>query len=357
LKQLHDIESILKGLNITSDHDTGDIIEAREQAVKLYEKLYIDGAWGALVLDYGFAFLQDQLKRSDSGSHQKFSTIVKNPDLLFIFADLMAIPMFEKVHLVNFANLYDWRRMTRVWLDVFLKYARDTYRYIAYPAKDPLASIADVMEKSSSSVSYMYGFLDSTFHDIIDEAYKNHLAKAMVAFGIKDGVQRATYILDEAWKTYPFIEKINAPLPLFCQTFIRDLAQSVFVREKPLIEVTLSLMPSVGDEIPGAKEIILDAEDQQVIASCLDILACSRVPWSYQNASNPNQHHISLALSTMQLYNDKASIYHQYLGTSYLGREVFSKTMDLLRTLGKECVNQAFSNEQNRTYDPPEHLE
>ncbi|KAF8954650.1 hypothetical protein BDZ97DRAFT_1765880 [Flammula alnicola] len=637
LKQLHDIESILKGLNITSDHDTGDIIEAREQAVKLYEKLYIDGAWGALVLDYdaiqkhsraeelkaywarnlpyfskpdtddntlamvltsvrtmtkekGFAFLQDQLKRSDSGSHQKFSTIVKNPDLLFIFADLMAIPMFEKVHLVNFANLYDWRRMTRVWLNVFLKYARDTYRYIAYPAKDPLASIADVMEKSSSSVSYMYGFLDSTFHDIIDEAYKNHLAKAMVAFGIKDGVQvgdaeqanwtraftayreevldklkkwastagqfftllEPTFAMrfgykkktnepidlmallhqiantpadgiagDEDWvdiNIYPNLEQDIAELwaipflhrntgLLAVQTMQSELKQKcwtpptgislkdmtmaearqscglmhsmnqwVKAQRREEIKMTmgldddqrnflngdgktrkfgcvlppaLSLMPSVGDEIPGAKEIILDAEDQQVIASCLDILACSRVPWSYQNASNPNQHHISLALSTMQLYNDKASIYHQYLGedliwetytqmldiikrfcpeyhpwhgistektrvrnstqkileeslhqipiqpliaatmaqqvaddnekyrqginqifqtvlstatfnhegTSYLGREVFSKTMDLLRTLGKECVNQAFSNEQNRTYDPPEHLE
>jgi len=48
----------------------------------------------------GSNFLEKQLKQSDNNNHAKVHSVLKYPQLLFIFADLMTLPMFEQVKLV-----------------------------------------------------------------------------------------------------------------------------------------------------------------------------------------------------------------------------------------------------------------
>lgn len=224
----------------------------------------------------GFDFLETQLERSDKVNQSKLQSILKNPQLLFIFADLMTLPMFEQVKLLTFHKLEKWRYIVPCWLGAFLHYARDSYRFLAFPTEnEEINSIVDVKDKEASTTDYKFHFLDNSFHDIIDEAYKNHLASSFVAFGVHENafhlngeaernwstsfmayraqvldklnewsqepgrhkgcraqlsilVKRVTYILDNAYKEYPFVSKLNAPLPLACNTFIQDLAQDLY---------------------------------------------------------------------------------------------------------------------------------
>ena len=48
-----------------------------------------------------------------------------------------------------------------------------------------------------------------------------------------------TYILDNAYEEYPFTSKLNALLPLSCNTFIQDLAQDLYGHQEPMFEVCL----------------------------------------------------------------------------------------------------------------------
>ena len=54
LTQLHKYESILKNrISVASDDDTREIKEAHSYAAELQKKLFSEGGWGAVVLDYG----------------------------------------------------------------------------------------------------------------------------------------------------------------------------------------------------------------------------------------------------------------------------------------------------------------
>lgn len=234
----------------------------------------------------GFDFLEEQLKRSDKVNQSRLQSVLKNPQLLFIFADLMTLPMFEQVKLLTFNKLEKWRYIVPCWLGAFLLFARDSYRFIAFPEKEEISSIVEVKNQEASTTEYTFDFLDISFHDIIDEAYRDHLASSFLAFGAHDGavdlsgearkkwstsfmdyrtqvlkklnewsqdqkrpqhcrthlsvlIERVTYILDNAYKQYPFISKLNAPLPLACNTFIQDLAQDLYGHQESMFEVCL----------------------------------------------------------------------------------------------------------------------
>ena len=239
-----------------------------------------------MTVEKGFEFLETQLKRSDNESQTQLRRIVKNPRLLFIFADLITIPMFEKLKLINFNKLTEWRLTVPCWLSVFMDFARDSYKYLALPPGQEINSILDIKEQNSLDTQYIYGFLGPEFHKIIEEAYKTHLAAAFFAFAdpdptIVDGdeygawddtfvsyrtevlqniqewstrparekkyrsilnllTKRITYLLDEAHIHYPYITKLRSPLPLACETFIRDLGTSLHENENAILEVSLS---------------------------------------------------------------------------------------------------------------------
>jgi hypothetical protein len=234
----------------------------------------------------GFDFLEEQLGRSDKINQLKLQSVLKNPQLLFIFSDLMTLPMFEQVKLLTFHKLEKWRYIVPCWLGTFLLFARDSYRYITFPAKKKISSILEVKDQETSTTEYTFDFLDNSFHNIIDEAYRDHLATSFLAFGVHDRavdlngeakknwstsfmayreqvleklnewskdkkrpkncrehlsvlIQRVTYILDNAYEEYPFISKLNAPLPLACNTFIQDLAQDLYGHQESMFEVCL----------------------------------------------------------------------------------------------------------------------
>jgi hypothetical protein len=234
----------------------------------------------------GFDFLDAQISWSTKPDQRKLRPLIKNPQLLFIFSELMTLPMFEDVKLVNFHKLDKWQNVGPCWLNTFLNFACDSYRYIAFPAKEKLDSITDVMDCGASTTNYAFGFLDMSFHTIIDDAYKNHLAPVFMAFGSPDGfveikgkergnwvtsfvayrkevlrklkdwagdiyrkrtfsdhysvlVGRVTYILDLAWQEYPYITRLATPIPLTCNTFIQDLGQDLYQYEAPMFEVCI----------------------------------------------------------------------------------------------------------------------
>ena len=234
----------------------------------------------------GFDFLEEQLKRSDKVNQSKLQSVLKNPQLLFIFADLMTLPMFEQVKLLTFHKLEKWRYIVPCWLGTFLLFARDSYRFITFPAEEKISSITDVKDQGSSTTEYTNDFLDNSFHNIIDEAYREHLATSFLAFAVHDSavdlngearknwstsfmayrtqvlnnlkewskdqerpkhcrehlsvlMERVEYILDNGYKEYPFISKLNAPLPLACNTFINDLGQDLYGHQESMFEVCL----------------------------------------------------------------------------------------------------------------------
>ncbi|KAF8803067.1 hypothetical protein BYT27DRAFT_7214906 [Phlegmacium glaucopus] len=341
LSQLHTYEHLLKGgFSVASDNDTPEIIEARTNVGELKEQLFKEGGWGAVVLDYdaivshsraeeikafwarnlghfhvpdsaqdmlqmilravrsmppqrGFDFLESQLNRSDKVDQNKLRPLIKNPRLLFIFSELMTLPMFEDIKLVNFHKLDKWRNMVPCWLNIFLNFARDSYRFVAFPTEQKLESITDVKDCGACTTQYAFGFLDTSFHDIIDDAYRTHLALVFLAFGAPDGsikvkgeergnwttsfavyrvdvlekltewaqgpnrpqeyrahfsvlVDRITYILDKACQEYPSISKLNVPIPLACNTFIQDLGQDLYKWEGPMFEFLALFEPTIA---------------------------------------------------------------------------------------------------------------
>lgn len=244
-------------------------------------------------LNTGYRFLQKQLQRSDIDSQTQINKVLRNPHLLFIFADINSIPMFDKLRLVNFHNLDKWRHGVSTWLTVFLEYARDSYKYLALPV-DPTNKDKEqektILDIRNIDLEYDFGFLDEKFHTIIDDAYKTHLSNSFFLFATSDleeitvkGVtnhswsdafesyseeviaklttlsetknpkltkaqrrcmsqlpERAKYILEDAYQQYPFISHLGAPLPLASESFILDIAQCLHLHEASIFTVSLA---------------------------------------------------------------------------------------------------------------------
>ena len=92
-----------------------------------------------------------------------------------------------------------------------------------------------------------------------------------------------------------------------------------------------AVMPKIS-EFQFTKTNKLKEKDRAEISGCLQILKSSRYSWSAQCSSTPNQHHIGITISTMQLHKDKQLIYQYYLGEDVV-RELFFKVLGLIRKL------------------------
>lgn len=229
-----------------------------------------------------YDFLQYQMGRTTSDCRTKISSILKNPHLLQLFSNLTKWPMFESVKLINFNRIYLWRKIVPCWLESFLCYAQDTYCYLACPADCDIQTILEI--KNHTNLPFAYALFTSTFHDIVDEAYKVHLAPSYLAFGAPGGtisnkgnilvnwntsfanyrkeiitnlkvwaedtihpstysgilsvfVERLEYVVDEAYKTYPMISNLGTPLPLVSNTFLQDIGTDLFASQEAIIEV------------------------------------------------------------------------------------------------------------------------
>ena len=200
----------------------------------------------------------------------------------------MTLPMFEQIKLVNFYKLDKWCNVVPCWLDIFLNFAYDSYQFIAFPTRNDLESIIDVLEHKESTTEYAFDFLDGSFHTIIDDAYRNHLALVFLVFGAPDGsieikgkeqgnwttsfaayhievfknlgewaesrdrpreycahlsalIERVTYILDKAYHDYQIISKLGVLISLACNTFIQDLGNDLYQLESPMFEVCFAI--------------------------------------------------------------------------------------------------------------------
>lgn len=71
--------------------------------------------------------------------------------------------------------------------------------------------------------------------------------------------------------------------------------------------------------------------DLDIIQKCMDILRHSYHPWSAQFSSTPNQHHIGIAISTLQLHKDR-QYYENYLGEDIIW-SLFYKILVLLQKI------------------------
>ena len=335
----------LELFKIPSDNDTQEIIIAREKLAELQEALCKKGGWGAIVLNYGmfnailiniinnaysdeilkspraadikaywarntqhfhvpdseadllqfilrsvtsmteqegYKFLEMQLKRTSLNSQIKLRATLKNPQLLHLFSNLTRFPMFGSTTLLNYSQLYSWRKIVPCWLEWFLNFAQDSYCYMSAPCNATLQSIKDV--KNHMDLVFIYQLFDTTFHDIIDAAYKEYLVPNFMAFGVTGGkieingevvadwnsafakyrknilkdikiwaegntqpqqyhailkvfVERTEYILDYAHKVYPHISTLESPIPLASTTFIKDVASDLYSVQDGMIEV------------------------------------------------------------------------------------------------------------------------
>lgn len=337
--------------NIAGDHDTSEILDAREKIESLEKTLFDQGCWGAIILDYGqftlmleifmkfidifnedaiiahkkcatiqahwsrnnqifhlpdapsdlldmilksvnqmstkqgAAFLEDQLLRTGKEQQSQLRSILRNPQLLYLFANLKSIPMFEAVALIKYTNLYKWNRVVGCWLEAFLAFGMDSYRFLCSKPDTTFQMICDSKQNQSSDCYYDYGMLDEGFHVIIDEAYKIHLASTFLAFGtalgkiqvpgatelnwvesfaayrkyicvkIKDWSadsdrpmvyrpqlslleERVKYLLDTAYSKYPFVMFLGTALPLMSKTFILEVGQHIHTNQDGIIDVS-----------------------------------------------------------------------------------------------------------------------
>lgn len=230
----------------------------------------------------GYTFLEYQLARTSANCQAKISSILKNPQLLHLFSNLTKFPMFEAKKLINFNQIYLWRKIVPCWLETFLTYAQESYCYLGSSVDSKLQTILEV--KDHTELSIAYPLFTAKFHDIIDEAYKQHLAPSFLAFGAPGGkisatgnilldwnksfieyrteiitclqvwteqnslaskyhdelavfIQRVKYLLDDAYNHYPMISNLATPIPLASTTFIHQIASDLYSVQDAYIEV------------------------------------------------------------------------------------------------------------------------
>ena len=78
------------------------------------------------------------------------------------------------------------------------------------------------------------------------------------------------------------------------------------------------ILPPCRDYRPTTQDLdkatfTLSSEDASIVTACLEIAACSSLPWAHHH-SNTSQAIPPLAISFLSLYHDKANIYGAYLG-------------------------------------------
>ncbi|EDR13011.1 uncharacterized protein LACBIDRAFT_322405 [Laccaria bicolor S238N-H82] len=338
MSSLTEYQKALKRFEVASDYDTSNIIAARAKVTQLEVELWNIGQWATILIDTGFMFLQAQLKRSDN---------------------LITIPMFEKLKLIDFNKSTEWWLTVLCWLSIFMDFAKDSYKYLAFPpAAWNIKSILDIKEHSSPDIQFLYGFLGPEFHTIIDNAYKTHLATPFFAFANPSKTIIDAYILDEAHKEYPYISKLRSPLPLACETFIKDIGTSLHENENAILEFLTLFELTIAifnlDKVAGLTNDYIEE-----ISSCIDILLHSYSSWASQSQSSTNQHNFGIAVGAIQLNRELDNVYKSFLENEqdYLSSTVNLQLKDLLHSLAKECVHQAFFYEQNEEYAPFEPLD
>jgi hypothetical protein len=247
-------------------------------------------------LQDAMAFLQTEIKnRCIEKDRANINSVANNPESVMLFSELLRIPMLRETRIVNFSNLYSWRKITRTWLDHFLRFAMASFSYLGLPIESTDDEVgAEYFENvDSEETSFNFDFLDITFLDILDSNYRAYLSKEILVMGhqgrmvIDEGMEQSSHsweraydaykkgvekevgdwveahvsqtgasennedlpwiqalesrikvLLDLAYTRFPFIRALKCSVPLFCPAFLTDLATQIQRNESAYIEVS-----------------------------------------------------------------------------------------------------------------------
>ena len=239
-------------------------------------------------------FIQTELKlRSNSKERSSINNVANHPESILIFSQLLAIPMFRQSRIVNFTNLYNWRKITRTWLDHFLSFAVISFEYLGLnPSNEIGAEFFETAAIGKNSANF--DFLDIDLLDILESNYRLHLSKEIIVLGCKEDVviqkddighnweasyksyqkgvlndikawveskikvhmaskenphliwircleKRVKVLLNSASSRYPFIRALGCSIPIFCPAFLIDVAFSIQENEEAFLEVSLDI--------------------------------------------------------------------------------------------------------------------
>jgi hypothetical protein len=241
-------------------------------------------------------FIQSELKsRSTAKERSAISNVTNNPESVLIFSQLLAIPMLRETRIVNFTNLYTWRKITRTWLDHFLSFAIISFEFLGLdPSKQIGVEFFETATIGTNEANC--NFMDSNFLDILESNYRLHLAKEIIVLGRKEDMviqqdgEDVTHNWEESYKTYkqgvlkdvgdwaeskirehmasqdnpnllwiqcienrvkvllnvasskfPFIRALGCSIPIFCPGFLTDVAYSIQENEDEFLEVSLDI--------------------------------------------------------------------------------------------------------------------
>ena len=143
-------------------------------------------------------FIRNELKtRSNEKDHSAISSIANNPESVLIFSQLLAIPMFCDVRIVNFSNLYSWRKVTRIWLDHFLRFALVSFQYLGQDLEAPIDAPKYFSDPVVGDKTVNFQFLDVDLLDVLQWSYKLHLANDIFVFGHEGAMTVKEMVTDE----------------------------------------------------------------------------------------------------------------------------------------------------------------
>ena len=240
-------------------------------------------------------FIQEEVKiRGTVKEQSSVSNVLHNPESVLLFSRLLAIPMFKDRPIVNYNNLYTWRKVTRTWLDHFLNFAVISFQFLGLdPSIEADETYFETATLNLDGVNLE--FQDFNLLEIFQSNYRIHLSKAVFLLGcdgymtvtendeptsynweesykdycggVLKGVEelveshistpmasvenphlewirwlpkRVKVLLDSAYKHFPFIRALGCSIPIFCQPFLLDLTSNLQENEGAFIEVSLN---------------------------------------------------------------------------------------------------------------------
>ena len=76
-------------------------------------------------------FIQTKLNLwSITEDRASMNNMANNTESILIFSQLLTVSMLQKSPIINFNNLYNWRKITLTWLDHFLSFAVISFEYL-----------------------------------------------------------------------------------------------------------------------------------------------------------------------------------------------------------------------------------
>lgn len=154
------------------------------------------------------AFTHEELhNHSTQTERTSITSIANNPESVLIFSKLLAIPMFKEHKIAQFEQLYTWRKVTRAWLDHFLRFAVVSFQFLGLNPESP-ADVSYFQTAALDQPGVNFQFLDSSLLDIFQSNYKIHLSRSVFILGyqgnmtIREAEIETNFNWENSYKAY-----------------------------------------------------------------------------------------------------------------------------------------------------------